>query len=137
MQLDEARAATSPTPFVLSGQTVSGLFGPVRLLAHASEGFLGNSTPLGEISVETQAAIDHDEPAVTTVVDVRPRGFDVGEKRIILKHGLDHARSLQRPRPAQRGAGWRAGVRRHRRAVRGRVPSAEPTPDLSEESNHE
>jgi hypothetical protein len=25
--------ATSPTPFVLSGQEVSGLFGPVRLLA--------------------------------------------------------------------------------------------------------
>jgi hypothetical protein len=24
--------ATSPTPFVLAGQTVSGLFGPVRLL---------------------------------------------------------------------------------------------------------
>jgi cell division protease FtsH len=34
--------------------------GPVRLLAHASEGFLGNSTPLGEISVETQAAIDQE-----------------------------------------------------------------------------
>jgi cell division protease FtsH len=32
--------------------------GPVRLLAKASEGFLGNDIPLGDISVETQAAID-------------------------------------------------------------------------------
>ena len=34
--------------------------GPVRLLAHASEGFLGNDVPLGEISVETQTAIDQE-----------------------------------------------------------------------------
>jgi cell division protease FtsH len=34
--------------------------GPVRLLAHASEGFLGNDVPLGEISVETQTAIDNE-----------------------------------------------------------------------------
>jgi cell division protease FtsH len=32
--------------------------GPVRLLAKASEGFLGNDVPLGDISVETQTAID-------------------------------------------------------------------------------
>jgi cell division protease FtsH len=32
--------------------------GPVRLLAKASDGFLGNDVPLGEISVETQSAID-------------------------------------------------------------------------------
>jgi cell division protease FtsH len=34
--------------------------GPVRLLAHASEGFLGNDIPLGEISIETQSAIDQE-----------------------------------------------------------------------------
>ncbi|HVF04938.1 MAG TPA: ATP-dependent zinc metalloprotease FtsH [Frankiaceae bacterium] len=32
--------------------------GPVRYLAHAAEGFLGNDIPLGEISIETQTAID-------------------------------------------------------------------------------
>jgi len=34
--------------------------GPVRFLAHASEGFLGNDVPLAEISVETQTAIDQE-----------------------------------------------------------------------------
>ena len=34
--------------------------GPVRFLAHASEGFLGNDVPLAEISVETQTAIDNE-----------------------------------------------------------------------------
>jgi cell division protease FtsH len=34
--------------------------GPVRLLAKASEGFLGNDVPLGDISVETQTAIDNE-----------------------------------------------------------------------------
>jgi cell division protease FtsH len=37
---------------------MSAELGPVRLLAKASEGFLGNDIPLGEISVETQARID-------------------------------------------------------------------------------
>jgi cell division protease FtsH len=34
--------------------------GPVRLLAKASEGFLGNDVPLGDISIETQTAIDNE-----------------------------------------------------------------------------
>jgi cell division protease FtsH len=34
--------------------------GPVRFLAHASEGFLGNDVPLAEISIETQTAIDNE-----------------------------------------------------------------------------
>jgi cell division protease FtsH len=52
--------ATDLARDIVARYGMSNTLGPVRLLAKASEGFLGNDIPLGDISVETQTAIDEE-----------------------------------------------------------------------------
>ncbi len=52
--------ATDLARDIVARYGMSDELGPVRLLAKASEGFLGNDVPLGDISIETQAAIDNE-----------------------------------------------------------------------------
>jgi cell division protease FtsH len=52
--------ATDLARDIVARYGMSDELGPVRFLAHASEGFLGNDIPLGEISVDTQTAIDNE-----------------------------------------------------------------------------
>jgi cell division protease FtsH len=52
--------ATDLARDIVARYGMSESLGPVRLLAKASEGFLGNDVPLGDISVETQTAIDEE-----------------------------------------------------------------------------
>jgi cell division protease FtsH len=52
--------ATDLARDIVARYGMSASLGPVRLLAKASEGFLGNDIPLGDISVETQTAIDEE-----------------------------------------------------------------------------
>jgi cell division protease FtsH len=52
--------ATDLARDIVARYGMSDELGPVRLLAKASEGFLGNDVPLGDISIETQTAIDNE-----------------------------------------------------------------------------
>jgi cell division protease FtsH len=52
--------ATDLARDIVARYGMSASLGPVRLLAKASEGFLGNDIPLGDISADTQTAIDEE-----------------------------------------------------------------------------
>ncbi|HEX8003188.1 MAG TPA: ATP-dependent zinc metalloprotease FtsH [Mycobacteriales bacterium] len=52
--------ATDLARDIVARYGMSNEIGPIRLLAHASEGFLGNDVPYAEISHETQAQIDNE-----------------------------------------------------------------------------
>ncbi len=52
--------ATDLAREIVARYGMSETLGPVRLLAHASEGFLGGDVPLSEVSIETQRLIDEE-----------------------------------------------------------------------------
>ncbi len=52
--------ATDLAKEIVARYGMSDRLGPVRLLAHASEGFLGGDVPLAEVSAETQHLIDEE-----------------------------------------------------------------------------